>query len=61
MSGTPIEPLVDATKSAASHFAKAAFEVAAGIGALLVGISETVRRESGGSGEPDGPQRVTVE
>ena len=60
MTGTPIDPLVDATKSAVSHFAKAAFEVAAGIGALLVGISETVRREADGQA-PDGPQWVTVE
>ena len=63
MTNTPIEPLVDATRSAATHFAKAAFEVAAGVGALFVGITQTVRRESGDrdSGTTDGPQRVTVE
>lgn len=43
MSETPIDPIVDATKKASVHFAKAAFEVASGVGALMSGVVKTVR------------------
>jgi hypothetical protein len=60
MPETPIEPLVDATRKATVHFAKAAFEVASGVGALMAGIVRTVRPEAGG--DERGPsQHVPVE
>ena len=43
MTNTPAEPLVEATKVAVGHFTKAAFEVAAGVGALFVVITKRVR------------------
>lgn len=46
MPETPIEPLVDATRKATVHFAKAAFEIASGVGALVAGIARTVRPEA---------------
>ena len=56
----PTDALVDGVKTAVVHFGKAAFEVAAGVGALFVGITQTVR-----PGSPDddggGPQKVPVE
>jgi hypothetical protein len=57
----PAEPLVAATKRATVHFAKAAFEVASGVGALFTGISQTVRRDSDDDDPEAGPQKVTVE
>ena len=45
MPETPIEPLVDATKKASVHFAKAAFEVASGVGALMSGVVRVVRAD----------------
>ncbi len=60
MQETPIEPLVEATRKATVHFAKAAFEVASGIGALMAGIVRTVRPESEGD-ERGASQHVPVE
>ena len=61
MTNTPMEPLVEGTKEAVTHFAKAAYEVAAGVGALFVAISQTVRQDGDGRSGPDERQRVTVE
>lgn len=61
MTDTPLDPLVKGTKVAAFHFAKAGFEVASGVGALIVGISRTVRPESSPDHEDSGPEHVTVE
>jgi hypothetical protein len=58
--GNPTEHLVAATKRATMHFARAAFEVASGVGALAAGITQTVRREPDDDPE-SGPQKVTVE
>lgn len=58
--GNPTEPLVAATKRATVHFAKAAFEVVSGVGALFAGITQTVRREPDDDSE-SGPQKVPVE
>ncbi len=60
MPETPIEPLVDATRKATVHFAKAAFEVANGIGALMAGIVKTVRPEAEGD-DSAATQHVPVE
>lgn len=57
---TPIEPLTEATKEAGRHFAKAAFEVAAGVSALFVGIVKVVRSEDPGP-ERDSGERIVVE
>ena len=43
MSETPLDPMITGTKRAALHFARAAFEVAAGMGALVAGVSKTIR------------------
>lgn len=61
MNDTPIEPLVKGTKIATFHFAKAAFEVASGVGALIVGISRTIRPEPDPEDDEFGPQHVVVE
>lgn len=62
MSKTPIEPLVEATKTASVHFAKAAFEVASGVGALFTGMVRVVKQESGDTAsDGGGSQKVTVE
>jgi len=61
MTDTPLDPLVKGTKVATIHFAKAAFEVASGVGALLVGVSRTVRPEPAADDEDSGPEHVTVE
>jgi hypothetical protein len=61
MNDTPIEPFVQGTKLATIHFAKAAFEVASGLGALVVGISRTVSPDSDDEEDESGPQRVPVE
>jgi len=57
----PTDALVGGVKIAVVHFGKAAFEVAAGVGALFVGITRTVRNDSSGKDSDDGPQKVTVE
>ncbi|MGI9583989.1 MAG: hypothetical protein ACR2N7_00170 [Acidimicrobiia bacterium] len=57
----PADPIVAATKRATVHFAKAAFEVASGVGALFAGITQTVRRETHDEDPESGPQKVTVE
>ena len=56
----PVEPLVTGTKRAAVHFAKAGFEVASGVGALLRGVTRTVRPEPDDTGT-SGPQRVEID
>ncbi|MGI9641842.1 MAG: hypothetical protein ACR2N9_03570 [Acidimicrobiia bacterium] len=61
MKDTPLEPLVNGTKAATFHFAKAAFEVASGVGAIVVGVSRTVRPEPDTDEDETGPQHVTVE
>ncbi len=55
------DALVDGVKTAVVHFGKAAFEVAAGVGALFVGITQTVRPGSQGDEDGGGPQKVPVE
>jgi len=57
----PTDALVDGVKTAVVHFGKAAYEVAAGVGALFVGITQTVRSDPSGESPDDGPQKVTVE
>jgi hypothetical protein len=56
----PIEPLVTGTKRATVHFAKAAFEVASGVGAFLRGVTRTVRPEPDDA-EGTGPQKVEID
>jgi hypothetical protein len=56
---TPIGPLVDASKRATIHFAKAAYEVFTGVGALVAGVVKTVRPPD--DDDTGGPQRVPVE
>jgi O-acetylhomoserine/O-acetylserine sulfhydrylase-like pyridoxal-dependent enzyme len=56
----PTDALVDGVKTAVVHFGKAAFEVASGVGALFVGITQTVRPGSRDDDE-SGPERVPVE
>jgi hypothetical protein len=56
---TPIGPLVDASKRATIHFAKAAYEVFTGVGALVAGVVNTVRPPD--EDDTGGPQRVPVE
>jgi hypothetical protein len=55
------DPLVDGVKIAVVHFGKAAMEVATGIGALLVGITETVKPASDNDEDASGPQTIEVE
>lgn len=57
----PTDALVGGVRTAVVHFGKAAYEVAAGVGALFVGITQTVRKDSGGEAPRNGPQKVTVE
>ena len=61
MNESPLDPQVKGTKVATFHFAKAAFEVASGVGALIVGVSRTVRPEPEQDDDESGPQHVTVE
>ncbi|MGI9666619.1 MAG: hypothetical protein ACR2N2_05890 [Acidimicrobiia bacterium] len=56
----PVEPLVAGTKKATVHFAKAAFEVAAGVGALFTGVTRTVS-PADDEDEGTGPQKVELE
>ncbi len=60
MDGNQIESLTEATKDAGRHFAKAAFEVAAGVSALVVGIVKTVKNDDDTSG-PETVERIVVE
>jgi hypothetical protein len=57
---TPIGPLVEGAKRATIHFAKAVYEIATGVGALVGGVVHTVRPDDD---EPDAhpPQHVPVE
>ncbi len=43
MNESPIEPVVEATKKATVHFAKAAYEMMSGFGVLLSGVVQVVR------------------
>lgn len=61
MNETPIEPLVTGAKRATVHFVKAAIEVASGLGALVAGVSRTVRPDHVDTDDDGGPQHVTVE
>lgn len=45
MPESPIEPVVEATKRASVHFAKAAYEVMSGLGILVSGVVRVVRDE----------------
>lgn len=56
----PIDPLVDGVRQAVVHFGKATYEVAAGVGALFVAITKTVRRDADDAGG-SGPQKVEIE
>lgn len=57
----PTDALVGGVRTAVAHFGKAAYEVAAGVGALLVGITKAVRNDSDEDDRGDGRQKVTVE
>ena len=59
MPESPIEPMVEATKKASMHFAKAAFEVINGFGALVTGV-RTVVRDTDEDEEPR-TQRIPIE
>ena len=56
-----IEPLVAGVKTAVTHFGKAAFEVASGVGALFVGITQTVTSADSDDDSGSPPQKVEVE
>ena len=56
-----IDPLVDGVKTAVVHFGKAAFEVASGVGALFVGITQTVSSKDPDDDAGTPPQKVEVE
>ncbi len=60
MSETPIDPIIRGTKEATLHFARAAFEVAAGLGAIVTGVTRTIRPDDGPDDEHR-PQHVPVE
>lgn len=60
MTANPIDPIVDGARKATIHFAKAAFEVAAGIGAVASGVARTVRPSSDDEETPR-TQHVPVE
>jgi hypothetical protein len=60
MSDTPLDPIITGTKRAAIHFTRAAFEIAAGMGALLVGVTETIRPPDDTDDE-SGVEHVPVE
>ena len=55
------EPLVDGVKIAVIHFGKAALEVVTGIGALFVGIAQTVKPEGEGGNDTSETQTIEVE
>jgi hypothetical protein len=55
------DPLVDGVKTAVIHFGKAALEVVSGIGALFVGIANTVKPDDENGDDDSGPQVVEVE
>ena len=57
----PTDALVGGVKTAVTHFGKAAYEVAAGVGALFVGIAQTVRSDGDDDDPASGPQKVPVE
>lgn len=61
MSNTPLDPLVSGTKKATVHFAKAALEVAAGVGALFTGVTRTVSSPSADDEASKGPQKVELD
>jgi hypothetical protein len=55
------DPLVDGVKIAVVHFGKATLEVVTGIGALFVGITQTVRPADDGEDDDSGAQTIEVE
>ncbi|MCL1594950.1 MAG: hypothetical protein M3132_11430 [Actinomycetia bacterium] len=57
----PTDALVGGVKTAVVHFGKAAYEVAAGVGALFIGITQTVRPGADDDDTTGGPQKVPVE
>lgn len=60
MPESPIEPIVDATKKASIHFAKAAYEVFTGMGALVNGVVRMVRDDDPTDGD-HAPEHIPVE
>lgn len=61
MDDTPLGPLVEGTRRATIHLAKAAFEVATAVGALVSGITQTVRPPNDDESDDQGPVHVPVE
>ncbi len=57
----PTDALVSGVKTAVVHFGKAAFEIAAGVGALWSGVTKTVRPDSDDEVGTGGHQSVPVE
>ena len=60
MSETPLDPVITGTKKAAIHFTRAAFEIFAGMGAFVVGVTKTIRPEDDTDDDP-GVEHVPVE
>lgn len=60
MPESPVEPIVDATKKASIHFAKAAYEVFSGVGALASGVVRVVRPDDP-SDDDHAPEHIPVE
>ncbi len=60
MSETPLDPVITGTKKAAIHFTRAAFEIAAGMGAFVAGVTKTIRPPED-TDEESGVQHVPVE
>jgi hypothetical protein len=58
---SPIAPLVEGTRRATIHLAKAAFEVATAVGALATGLVRTVRPAESAEEGDHGPHHVPVE
>jgi len=57
----PTDALVSGVKTAVVHFGKAAFEIAAGVGALFSGVTKTVRPGASDDDSDSGHQKVPVE
>ena len=55
------DPLVDGVKTAVIHFGKATLEVVSGIGALFVGIVNTVKPDGDPQDDASGTQTIEVE
>jgi hypothetical protein len=61
MTPNPLDPMIDGARKATIHFAKAAFEVASGLGAVARGVARTVRPPDDDGDAARRPQRVPVE